>query len=268
LVKSGFADRPDRCPGTAKLVTMRQSIAARAAARHPVAREVRRMSLILVIEDDPSILRGLQENLQMQSYRVEVARDGATGRCKAIEHQPDLIILDLMLPEMDGLEVCRSLRASGFARPILMLTAKGSESDRVHGLDLGADDYVTKPFSVRELLARVRALLRRAETTASLPDELAVDDVLINFRSYEASKNGEALGLTRKEFAILRVLAACSGEAVTRDELLSDVWGYERFPTTRTVDTHMGTLRAKIETNAAAPERLLTVHGIGYKLRL
>jgi DNA-binding response OmpR family regulator len=226
------------------------------------------MTRILIIEDELPLQRALADNFSFESYEVLTASDGDSGYRLAKEKNPDLVILDLMLPRMSGYDVCRQLRAEGIATPILMLTARGEEADRVVGLDLGADDYVTKPFSVRELLARVRALLRRAETTASLPDELAFDDVLINFRSYEASKNGEALGLTRKEFAILRVLAARSGEAVTRDELLSDVWGYERFPTTRTVDTHMGTLRAKIETNAAAPERLLTVHGIGYKLRL
>jgi len=226
------------------------------------------VSLIVAIEDDPSILRGLVENLTMQSYRVLTARDGASGRRLVLERNPDLVILDLMLPEMSGLDVCRGLRADGFAGAILMLTARSGESDRVLGLDLGADDYVTKPFSVRELLARVRALLRRGEQASALPDEIRFDDAVVNFRSFEATRNGEALGLTRKEFAILRILAARPGEVVSRDELLTEVWGYERLPTTRTVDTHIGTLRGKLEADPSSPQRLITVHGVGYKLKL
>jgi len=226
------------------------------------------VSLIVVVEDDPSILRGLEENLTMQSFSVLTARDGASGRKLVLERNPDLVILDLMLPEMGGLDVCRELRAGGFSKPILMLTARSGESDRVLGLDLGADDYVTKPFSVRELLARVRALLRRAEEPAVQPDEIRFDDVVVNFRSFEATKGGRRLALTRKEFAILRSLAARPGEVVSRDELLTEIWGYERLPTTRTVDTHIGTLRAKLEQDASSPRWLITVHGVGYKLRL
>jgi DNA-binding response OmpR family regulator len=226
------------------------------------------MSVILVIEDDASILRGLQENLQMQSYRVLTAPDGASGRRLARERNPDLVILDLMLPQMNGLEVCQKLRAEGFANSILMLTARSGESDRVLGLDLGADDYLTKPFSVRELLARVRALLRRSATAADLPNLVSFDDVRVDFKAFEATKGGEPLRLTRKEFAILRMLAGRQGVVVTREELLNEVWGYERMPTTRTVDTHIATLRSKLESNLASPERLVTVHGVGYKLRL
>jgi len=226
------------------------------------------VSLIVVVEDDPSILRGLEENLKMQSFSVLTARDGASGRQLVLERNPDLVILDLMLPEMGGLDVCRELRARGFSKPILMLTARSGASDRVLGLDLGADDYVTKPFSVRELLARVRALLRRAEEPGGQPDEIRFDDVVVNFRSFEATRDGRRLGLTRKEFAILRSLAARPGEVVSRDELLTEIWGYERLPTTRTVDTHIGTLRAKLEKDASSPRWLITVHGVGYKLRL
>jgi DNA-binding response OmpR family regulator len=226
------------------------------------------MSVIAVIEDDPSILRGIQENLTMQAHCVLTAQDGAHGRHLVLQKNPDLVILDLMLPEMSGFEVCQKLRAEGFTNPILVLTARSSESDHVLGLDLGADDYVTKPFSVRELLARVRALLRRNERTTLQSDELSFDDVTIDFKSFEASKSGKPLGLTRKEFAVLRLLAMRAGEAVSRDELLTEVWGYEQLPTTRTVDTHIGTLRAKLETNSSKPKRLVTVHGIGYKLKL
>jgi DNA-binding response OmpR family regulator len=146
-----------------------------------------------------------------------------------------------------------------------MLTARGEEADRVLGLDLGADDYVSKPFSIRELMARIRALLRRAAPSKALPDELRFDDVVVNFVSYEASKGGRPLEMTRKEFSILRLLASRAGEVVTRDELLNEVWGYENYPTTRTVDNHIAGLRAKIERDPAEPERLRTVHGVGYK---
>ena len=223
------------------------------------------MSVILVIEDDPSILRGLADNLRFESYEVLTAADGEIG-CRMIrEHKPDLIILDLMLPKMSGYELCRKARGEGVTTPILMLTARGEEADRVLGLDLGADDYVTKPFSVRELLARVRALLRRAQPPNAPPDELRFEDVEVDFRSYEARKGGQPLEMTRKEFQLLRALAARAGEVVTRDELLNEVWGYENYPSTRTVDNHIASLRTKLETNPADPRHLKTVHGVGYK---
>ena len=226
------------------------------------------MSLVLVVEDDPAILRGLNDSLRLERYDVLTAADGEVGYRLALEKKPDLIILDLMLPNMSGFEVCRKLRAEGVQLPILMLTARGEEADRVHGLDLGADDYVTKPFSIRELLARVRALLRRTEKTATLPDELRFDDVVIDFRRYEAFKGGVAVELTRKEFGILRLLASRAGEVVTRDDLLNEVWGYESYPSTRTVDSHMVLLRSKFEADPSTPRRLLTVYGVGYKLIL
>ncbi|MEK7406672.1 MAG: response regulator transcription factor [Acidobacteriota bacterium] len=223
------------------------------------------MSVILVIEDDPSILRGLADNLRFESYEVLTAADGEIG-CRMIrEHKPDLIILDLMLPKMSGYELCRKARGEGVTTPILMLTARGEEADRVLGLDLGADDYVTKPFSVRELLARVRALLRRAQPPNAPPDELRFEDVEVDFRSYEARKGGQPLEMTRKEFQLLRALAARACEVVTRDELLNEVWGYENYPSTRTVDNHIASLRTKLETNPADPRHLKTVHGVGYK---
>jgi DNA-binding response OmpR family regulator len=223
------------------------------------------MSRILVIEDDPAILRGLADNLKFESYEVLTATDGETGYRLLREKKPDLIILDLMLPKLSGYEVCRKVRSEGLTTPILMLTARGEEADRVLGLDLGADDYVSKPFSVRELLARVRALLRRAHPPRPLPDELRFDNVVVNFRSYEARKDDRNLEMTRKEFGVLRLLAARTGEVVTRDDLLNEVWGYENYPTTRTVDNHISLLRAKLERDPSEPRHLLTVHGVGYK---
>jgi DNA-binding response OmpR family regulator len=226
------------------------------------------MSLVLIVEDDRAILEGLQESLRMERYDVISASDGDTGFRLAREKKPDLIILDLMLPKMGGFEICRKLRAEAFTAPILMLTARSEESDRVLGLDLGADDYVTKPFSVRELLARVRALLRRAsgeDKGEKLPDELRFDDVVVDFRRCEALKGGNAVELTRKEFGVLRLLAAKAGEVLSRDDLLNAVWGYESYPNTRTVDVHIALLRSKLEDNPSAPRRLVTVHGIGYK---
>src|SRR5262245_24468771 len=226
------------------------------------------MSLVLIVEDDPAILRGLKDNLIKKQYNVVTASDGEEGFNMALEKKPDLVILDLMLPGMNGLEICQKLRSENFCAPILMLTARGEESDRVLGLDLGADDYMTKPFSIRELLARVRALLRRTQSGVPLPDELRFDDVIVNFRRFEATKRGVPLDLTKKEFGILRLLAARAGEVVSREDLLNDVWGYENYPTTRTIDTHIGWLRAKLEADPAAPKHLITVHGVGYKFTI
>ena len=226
------------------------------------------MSLVLIVEDDPAILRGLDESLRFERHDVIAAEDGAAGYRLALDKKPDLMILDLMLPKISGFEVCRKLRAEGFMAPILMLTARGEETDRVLGLDLGADDYVTKPFSVRELLARVRALLRRSQALETLPSTLRFGDVAVDFLRYEALKGGHAVAMTRKEFGILRALAAKAGQVVTREALLNDVWGYENdenYPTTRTVDNHITLLRSKFEENPAEPRRLLTVRGVGYK---
>lgn len=224
------------------------------------------MSMILVVEDDPAILHGLQESLRLERHDVLSASDGEAGYRLALERKPDLVILDLTLPKMGGFEICRKLRAERFAAPILMLTARGEESDRVLGLDLGADDYVTKPFSVRELLARVRALLRRQEKADTLPDELRFDSVVVDFRRCEATRSGTRVELTRKEFGVLRLLAAKAGEVVSRDDLLNGVWGYENYPSTRTVDVHIALLRSKLEDAPSSPRRLITVHGMGYKL--
>jgi DNA-binding response OmpR family regulator len=226
------------------------------------------MSLVLIVEDDQAILRGLSLGLRLERYDVLTASNGETGYQLAREKKPDLVLLDLMLPKMGGFELCRKLRADGFSAPILMLTARAEEADRVLGLDLGADDYITKPFSVNELMARIRAHLRRANPQEEMPSELRFADVVVDFRRYEASKRGKAVELTRKEFGVLKVLAARVGEVVQRNDLLNQVWGYESFTGTRTVDNHIASLRAKLEVNPADPKHLLTVHGVGYKLTI
>jgi DNA-binding response OmpR family regulator len=224
------------------------------------------MSRILIVEDDEAIAQGLRDNFQFEGYETHWASDGETAVRLAREEKPDLIVLDIRLPRMSGYEVCRKLRAGGSTTPILMLTARGEEEDRILGLDLGADDYVTKPFSVRELLARARALLRRSIAAQPLPDELRIGDIVVDFRSYEAHRNGRPIDLTRKEFGVLRLLAACEGRVVTRDELLETVWGLNAGQSTRTIDNHVATLRAKLEDDPSHPRTLHTVHGVGYKL--
>ena len=223
------------------------------------------MNKVLVIEDDAAILRGLADNLVYEGYEVFTAVNGEAGYDLQKTRKPDLIILDLMLPRMSGLELCRKLRGEGIQTPILMLTARSEESDRVIGLDLGADDYVTKPFSVREFMARVRALLRRIQSPADLPGELQFGDVEVDFRRYVARRRGQPVEMTRKEFATLRLLAARAGEVVTREELLNEVWGYEAYPVSRTVDNHIALLRAKLEKDPAQPVYIRTVYGVGYK---
>lgn len=223
------------------------------------------MSRILVIEDDLAILRGLKDNLLAEGYEVLAAEDGADGYRMAREEGPDLIVLDLMLPSLSGYEICKKLREERNSVLILMLTARGEEADRVLGLDLGADDYVTKPFSLRELKARVRALLRRSNAEWAPPDTLSFGDVVVDFPQYEARKRETPVELTPKEFGVLRYLAARAGEVVSRYELLEEVWGYGSFPTTRTVDNHIASLRAKLEDEPAEPRFLQTVHRVGYK---
>ena len=223
------------------------------------------MSRILIIEDDPALLRALADSFRFESYEVLTAQDGEMGLRLVKDKKPDLLILDLMLPRMSGYDVCRRLRAEGVEIPILMLTARGEEADRVVGLDLGADDYVTKPFSVRELGARVRALLRRAKPLRTLPDRLRFGDVTVDFRSYVAKKGERVLDLTRKEFQLLRLLVARAPDVITRDELLDEIWGQDCYPTTRTVDTHIANLRVKLEDDAQEPRHIVTVHGVGYR---
>lgn len=224
------------------------------------------MTRVLVVEDDAAILRGLKDNLEAESYEVLTATDGEVGYQLIRDAAPDLVVLDLMLPKLSGYELCKKVRDEGMTTPIVMLTARGEEGDRVLGLDLGADDYVTKPFSVRELMARIRALLRRTNPEPTALDELRFDDVIVDFRRYEASRGNEKIKMTRKEFGTLRLLAERAGLVVTRQDLLKEVWGHGHEPTTRTIDNHVASLRAKIEKDPSHPKRLLTVHGVGYKL--
>lgn len=223
------------------------------------------MSVVLVIEDDPAILRGIADNLVFEKYDVLTASDGETGYRVARERRPDAVILDLMLPRMSGYEVCRKLRDEGATMPIIILTARGDEADRVLGLDIGADDYVTKPFGVRELLARLRAVLRRGPSAAREERLLRFDDVEVDFRSHELRRDGRPIEATRKEIGLLRFLSSRPGEVVRRDALLEAVWGYSAETTTRTVDNHVALLRAKIEVDPKSPRHLVTVHGVGYK---
>lgn len=223
------------------------------------------MSRILVVEDDPAILRGLRHALEYEKHEVLAARSGEEGLQLLRDRHPDLVVLDVMLPTLSGFELCRRARQEGIRTPILMLTARGEDVDQVMGLDLGADDYVRKPFSVPALLARVRALLRRSHPREPLPVRAGFDDVSVDFESFEASRDGRPVPLAPKEFAVLRYLIAREGKVVSRHELLEEVWGFEQMPTTRTVDNHVALLRSKLEQDPAAPRRLLTVHGVGYK---
>ena len=223
------------------------------------------MTKVLVVEDDPGILRTVADNLKFERYDIATAMDGETAYKLQQSHRADLIVLDLMLPRMGGLELCRRLRSDGDQVPILMLTARSEEADRVLGLDLGADDYLTKPFSVPELMARIRALLRRSSSTSGLPAMLKFGKVEVDFKKYVARRRGKTIEMTRKEFDLLRFLASREDTVVTRDELLNKVWGLDSYPVTRTVDNHVASLRAKLEADPARPVYIQTVHGVGYK---
>ena len=227
------------------------------------------LTKILLIEDEEGVREGLVENLRCEGYDV-VTRDNGLAGLEAFEQEsPDLVILDVMMPGVDGLEVCRQIRALGKQTPIIMLTAKCAEVDKVVGLEIGADDYLTKPFGMRELFARVKALLRRSqigpEQASELIGTLQVGRVVIDFRAYRAQKDGEDLVLSAKEFELLKFLASHPDIPVTRDQLLDNVWGYNNYPTTRTVDNFIARLRHKIEEIPERPQYILTVHGVGYK---
>jgi DNA-binding response OmpR family regulator len=208
---------------------------------------------------------GLKDSCEYEGYVVAVARDGKEGLEKASTEKPDIILLDVMLPVMSGLDVCRNLRTRGIEIPILMLTARGEETDKVVGLEVGADDYVTKPFSIKELLARIRAHLRRAGKQVVESESFSFGEVELNFKKYTARKRGQALELSPREFEILRYLIRHQGETVTRDQLLDEVWGYNSSPVTRTVDNHIAKLRQKIELNPSEPQHIITVHRLGYR---
>ena len=221
---------------------------------------------ILLVEDEPSMRRVLTDILESEGYRVQTAADGEAGFEQAVQQQPDVILLDVMLPKLDGFALCAELRRLEIATPVLMLTAKGQVQDRVMGLDSGADDYLVKPFSTEELLARVRAVLRRRTTARRSVGALVQGNVRVDLVKLTAVCGSESLRLTAKEFAVLRLLAEADGEPVTRQRFLDLVWGYAAFPTTRTVDNHIASLRAKLEADANARPWIDTVHGVGYRL--
>jgi DNA-binding response OmpR family regulator len=223
------------------------------------------MRKVLIVEDDQAMAVALRDGFSYEGYAVQVARDGATGLQLARERGHDLLILDVMLPRMSGLDVCRQLRSAGNDTPIIMLTARGQEIDKVLGLKTGADDYVTKPFSFLELMARVEAVLRRASKPAEAVESVSFGDVEVNFKTFEASKAGRAVELSPREFKMMKYFAEHRGEVVTRDQLLDHVWGYEGLPLTRTVDMHIAKLRQKIEDTPSDPRHIITVHRVGYK---
>ncbi len=227
------------------------------------------MTRILVVEDDPSIRMGLEDTLTAKGYAVEVVGRGNDGADRALSGRYELVVLDVMLPDIDGFEVLRRIRQSrGAARrvPVIMLSARGAEIDRVRGLELGADDYVTKPFSLMELLARVASVLRRARGDAAEPIALAFGDIEIDLVGQVATRGGLRIELPSRAFAILKVFAKRPGEVVSRDVLLEEAWGYEDYPNTRTVDNHLVKLRRALEDEADKPRWLVTIHGAGYKL--
>jgi DNA-binding response OmpR family regulator len=224
------------------------------------------MYKILIVEDQEDLANGLEINFRKEGYKVLKAGTGESAINMAVQENPDLIILDIMLPGISGLDVCRELRKKAIDVPIIMLTAKADEIDRVVGLEVGADDYMTKPFSLRELQARVRAHLRRhlPQTAESVP-QYRFGRVELDFEKYEVTVRGEPVEMTQKEFEIMRFFIRHRGEVVTRDKLLNEVWGYEAYPTTRTVDTHVLKLRKKLEEDPANPKYILSVYGEGYK---
>jgi DNA-binding response OmpR family regulator len=227
--------------------------------------EAQRRAKILVVEDEPAMVAGLRDNFEFEGYEVITAHDGIEGLERALEESPDLVVLDVMMPRMSGLEVCKQLRAKRASLPIIMLTARGQEIDKVVGLELGADDYVTKPFSIRELLARVKSVLRRTAVLPKDKEQHSFSDVEVDLRRCRVVRSGKALDISSKEFDLLKYFICHSGETLSRDRLLEDVWGYENYPTTRTVDTHLVRLRQKLEPDPEQPQYFLTVHGTGYR---
>ncbi len=224
---------------------------------------------ILIVEDEPNMRLGLKDNLEFEGYSVDLAEDGAEGLEKILKKTYDLIIMDVMMPRMSGLDACRKAREAGVESPILLLTAKSEEVDKVIGLELGADDYVTKPFGLRELLARIKAILRRGalkKEAHKASNDTKVGRLLVNFDTYTASDDKGQVRMSHKEYAILQYLLSRKNEIVSRYDLLEKVWGYDESPTTRTVDNFIVKLRQKVETDPNDPRIILTVHGTGYKL--
>ncbi len=223
---------------------------------------------ILIVEDEAPMRTALADLLAAEGYRVLSAVDGESGLQRALDEKPDLILLDIMMPKLDGFALCAELRRLSSTVPVLMLTAKGQIEDRVAGLDAGADDSLVKPFSTEELLARVRALLRRFQRHSKAAEKLNLGEIEIDLARQTAMRGRKPIHLTAKEFSMLRLMAEAEGEPVTRERFLDVVWGYAAFPTTRTVDNHIASLRAKLERDPEEPRWLKTVHGVGYRLEL
>lgn len=226
------------------------------------------MIKVLIIEDEVAMLKGLEDNLTYEGYQVDSATNGTKGLQKLLTNKYNLVLLDVMLPEMSGFDVCKTIRSKGINTPIIMLTAKSEEIDKVLGLELGADDYLTKPFSLRELLARIRAVLRRVGAERTSSPNIEIGNMVVNFDTYVATCMGEEVKLSHKEFDILQYLYNHKNETVDRDDLLDSVWGIDYQPTSRTIDNFILKLRQKIEADSNDPRIILTVHGIGYKLIL
>lgn len=225
------------------------------------------MKKILIIEDDPAIQQGLELSLQGEHYNVIKAMDGQTGFNLAQKNNVDLIVLDLMLPKMNGMEICSELRKEKIMTPIIMLTSKKEEIDKIMGLETGADDYVTKPFSTRELLARIKAVIRRNEKQENELSEFSFGKINIDFRKQEVIKNKKLIELSVTEFNVLKYMIQHEDQVVTREMLLNEIWGYDTFPTTRTVDNYILSLRKKIEDDSSEPKFILTVPKAGYRFR-
>ena len=220
---------------------------------------------IAIIDDDNSVRRSVALNLEQEGFKVLEAEDGEKGISLVEEKKPDVIILDIKMPRKDGFQVCKELRNKGISTPLILLTARSEEVDKVLGLELGADDYLAKPFGMLELVARVKALLRRNKSTKEL-EKVEFSGIKIDFKAYKAEKESKPIDLSAREYRLLKCLIAKKGSVVTRDELLDEVWGYNTYPTTRTVDNHIARLRQKIEEkNSKTPKHILTVHGVGYK---
>lgn len=223
------------------------------------------MKQILIIEDDSSILRVLKDNLTFEGYKVLVASDGKKGFDLALRKEIDMLLLDIMLPGMSGYEICTRLKIERPEIPIIMITARGADMDKISGLDVGADDYVTKPFSMQELMARMRAVFRRYNLGTNIPDQVSFGNVKLDFKKFKAFANGIEVKLSSKEFAIMKYLIQHKGDVVHRHDLLDEVWGYNVMPTTRTVDNFILELRKKLEEDSSQPKHIKTVRGIGYK---
>ena len=225
------------------------------------------MATILIVEDEPSMQIGLKDNLEIEGYSVALASDGEEGLVKIKNNKFDLILLDVMLPKLSGFDVCKAARTAGISTPIILLTARGEEIDKILGLEFGADDYITKPFSLRELLARIKAILRRSQSVVSKETlSTSIGKLKIDFNAFYAEENGVEVKLSHKEFEILSYLQQNKNQVVTRYDLLEKVWGYDEQPTTRTVDNFIVRLRQKLEINPNQPKVILTVHGTGYKM--